>query len=104
MSVTVTKIDKGGRLVLPAQYRQSLGLEPGAPVVLTVVGDELRVRSFESAMAEQQADAAQFLSGEEASVDAFLAERRAQAAREAGGWSKPPAPVAAPEEAVAGGQ
>ena len=76
MSVTVAKIGKRGRLALPAQYRRSLGVAPGAPVVVTVVGDELRVRSFELAMAEQQAEAAHFLSRDDASADASLAERR----------------------------
>lgn len=103
MNVIVTKIDKGGRLVLPSHYRQSLGLEPGAPVVLTVAGDELRVRSFEAAMAEQQADAARFLSGEEASVEAFLTERRAQAALELSGLDGA-APAEVPEKAMARGQ
>jgi hypothetical protein len=42
----------------------------------------VRVRAVAAVMAELQAETARLLSGPEASVDAFLAERRAEAARE----------------------
>jgi len=44
-------------------------------VVVTVVGDEIRVRSMTGAMSELQADAARFLQNEQTSVDVFLADR-----------------------------
>lgn len=69
--------------MIPAQARKALSLESGSPVVLTLVDGELRVRSIASAMAELQVQTASFLTGNGASVDAFLTARRAEAARDA---------------------
>ena len=84
MNATFSKIDAGGRLIIPAQARKALSLESGGPVVLTLVDGELRVRSVASAMAELQTQTSSFLSGDGASVGAFLMARRAEAAREEG--------------------
>jgi len=84
MNALLSKIDAGGRLIIPAQARKALSLEYGGPVVLTLADGELRVRSVASAMAELQVQASSFLSGDDASVSAFLTARRAEAAREAG--------------------
>lgn len=84
MNATLSKIDSGGRLIIPAHARKALSLESGGPVVLTLVEGELRVRSVAAAMAELQAQASSFLSDNGASVNAFLTARRAEAAREVG--------------------
>ena len=84
MNATLSKIDAGGRLIIPAQARKALSLEYGGPVVLTLVDGELRVRSVASAMAELQVQTSPFLSGDDASVSAFLTARRAEAARDEG--------------------
>ena len=84
MNATLSKIDAGGRLIIPAQARKALSLESGGPVVLTLVDGELRVRSVASAMAELQVQTSSFLSGDGASVSDFLTARRAEAAREEG--------------------
>nr|WP_176704596.1 AbrB/MazE/SpoVT family DNA-binding domain-containing protein [Pseudomonas sp. K-62] len=84
MNATLSKIDAGGRLIIPAQARKALSLEYGGPVVLTLVDGELRVRSVASAMAELQVQTSSFLAGDDASVSAFLTARRAEAAREDG--------------------
>lgn len=77
------KIDADGRLSIPAQYRRALGVEAGGSVVVSLVGNEVRIRSAADAMAELQVEAARFLGGEDMSVDAFLEDRRAEAHREA---------------------
>ena len=82
MNATLSKIDIGGRLIIPAQARKALSLEYGGPVVLTLVDGELRVRSVASAMAELQVQTSSFLSGDDTSVSAFLTARRAETARE----------------------
>lgn len=84
MIATLSKIDTGGRLIIPAQARKALHLEYGGPVMLTLVDGELRVRSVASAMAELQTQASSFLAGDNASVNAFLTARRAEAARDEG--------------------
>ena len=79
MSSNISKIDPAGRLSISVIQRRALGLDNGGPVVVTLVGDELRIRSMSSAMSELQAEAAQFLQTEDSSVDAFLAERHTEA-------------------------
>jgi AbrB family looped-hinge helix DNA binding protein len=83
MSNLLSKIDANGRLSIPAPYRRALGVEAGGPVVVSLVGNEVRVRAVADAMAELQAEAARFLRGEDMSVDAFLEGRRAEARHEA---------------------
>lgn len=95
MNAALSKIDAGGRLIIPAQARKALQLEYGGPVVLTLVDGELRVRSVASAMAELQAQASSYLASDGASVDAFLTARRAEAAMEVG------APADTPDQADA---
>jgi AbrB family looped-hinge helix DNA binding protein len=82
MKSVLARIDPAGRLSIPAQHRRALGLEAGGPVVIKLEGGEVRVRAAADVMAELQAETARLLSGPNASVDAFLAERRAEAARE----------------------
>lgn len=50
--------------------------------MLTLVDGELRVRSVATAMAALQAQASSYLAGDDASVAAFLAARRAEAGPE----------------------
>lgn len=89
MNATLSKIDAGGRLIIPAHARKALHLESGGPVVLTLVDGELRVRSVASAMAELQAHASSYLAGDGASVDAFIAARRAEAVKEEAASARP---------------
>ncbi len=99
MNGNITRIDPAGRLSISAQHRKALGLESGGPVVVTLVGDEVRIRSIATAMSELQADAAHFLQDEQSSVDAFIAERHAEAVRDEGGFNDEPPPL--PPESVA---
>jgi bifunctional DNA-binding transcriptional regulator/antitoxin component of YhaV-PrlF toxin-antitoxin module len=99
MNANITRIDPAGRLSISAHHRKALGLESGGPVVVTLVGDEVRIRSMATAMSELQADAARFLQGEQSSVDAFIAERRAEAVGDEGEFNDEPPPL--PPEFVA---
>ncbi len=79
MSAVISRIDQAGRISISAQQRRALGLESGSPIVISVVGNELRIRSMNVAMAELQAESEQFLQNDSASVDAFIAQRRTDA-------------------------
>lgn len=87
MKPVLSRIDPAGRLSIPARHRKALGLETGGPVVISLEDGEVRVRAVAAVMAELQADAARLLPGPATSVDAFLAERRAEAAREKAGMA-----------------
>ena len=62
---------------------QTVGLEHGGDVVIELVGREIRIRTIDEVVAQAQAIARRLTEGKpDASVDAFLAERRREAARE----------------------
>ncbi len=72
-------ITPNGRLSLPASIRKRLGLTGGGPVFLEETEDGVILRTASQAVARAQAIARRFTEGNpEASVDAFLARRRAE--------------------------
>jgi AbrB family looped-hinge helix DNA binding protein len=77
------KISKSGRLSIPAGIRKTLGLDGGGEVVIEVVGQEIRIKPVAEVVAQARALARRLTEGKpDASVDAFLAERRREAERE----------------------
>ncbi len=76
-----TKIHDGGRLVVPAAYRQALGLAPGEEVILRLEKDELRVYSARQALARVRRLVKKHAGGRSL-VDELIAERRKEAADE----------------------
>lgn len=76
------RVTESGRLSLPAEFRKAVGLEHGGDVVIELDGRTIRVRSVAEVIADTQALARRLFAGTGASVDAFIAERRAEAARE----------------------
>jgi AbrB family looped-hinge helix DNA binding protein len=83
MSVIRTKIDKAGRILIPAKLRAELNVEPGDPILLEMSGDELRVRPYRLAIREAQAIIRKYIPDRNRSlVDELIAERRKEAERE----------------------
>jgi AbrB family looped-hinge helix DNA binding protein len=83
MSTARAKIDKAGRILIPAKLRAELNVEPGDPVVLETSGDELRVRPYRLAIREAQAIVRKYIPDRNRSlVDELNAERRKEAERE----------------------
>jgi bifunctional DNA-binding transcriptional regulator/antitoxin component of YhaV-PrlF toxin-antitoxin module len=71
----------GGRLILPADFRRAMNLEPGDTVVLALnETGELRVRPRQGAIARARAILAAHLRGQPSMADELIAERRAEAA------------------------
>ena len=81
-TVATARVGEGGRLVIPAAIRLQLGLRPGTSVSLTVQDGALVVTSRQEAIRRAQAALAPILAEENASSDAFIAARRAEAAGE----------------------
>lgn len=78
MTVQVT-IAPNGRMSLPADIRKRLGLSGGGAVLVEETSDGVVLRTVAQAVARAQAMARQYSEGNpEASVDAFLAKRRAE--------------------------
>lgn len=72
------KVAPNGRVVLPAELRRRLGLSDGGDLLMEETPDELVLRTVAQAVAHAQAIAHRYLADRpEVSVDAFLANRRA---------------------------
>ena len=83
MSTARARLDKAGRLLIPAKLRSELKLGPGDPVVLETKGDELLVRPYNQAIREAQAIIRKYIPDRDRSlVDELIAERRKEAERE----------------------
>ena len=74
-----------GRIVIPAPYRRLLGIESGSHVTMLWEDGEIRLFGRDRAIARAQALVAPYLEDESTSTEAFLAERRQEAQREASG-------------------
>jgi AbrB family looped-hinge helix DNA binding protein len=67
-----------GRVVLPADVRKRLGLSEGGDLLMEETPDGLVLRTVAQAVSHAQAIALRYTANNpEASVDAFLAQRRA---------------------------
>lgn len=75
------KIIKGGKIVIPAELRRELGFAEGDRLVLEREGEALVIKSYMQVVREVQ-EAFRAAIKEPFTVDDFLAERRAEAARE----------------------
>ena len=78
-----TKIGAGGRVVIPAEFRQQLGFAIGDTVILSCEDGEVRVSSFHERIRRMQEFVAARIRPElDSTVDDFIAERREEASRE----------------------
>jgi AbrB family looped-hinge helix DNA binding protein len=72
-----------GRIVLPADVRSELGLEPGSRMLLSTEEDgSLRLRPYRSVADQGRGMLAELAPAGESMVGELLAERRREAARE----------------------
>lgn len=77
------RINKQGRIVIPAECRAAAGLKPGDDLLIEPVGDgELRLRTRLQAIKEAQAIVARYLPPGRDLVQELIDERRDEAARE----------------------
>jgi AbrB family looped-hinge helix DNA binding protein len=81
MKEHVARIGKAGRLVIPAELRRALALEPGAEVVLRVDESGLHLQSRRQALARAQALVRRHVPAKRKLVSELLAERRRDARR-----------------------
>ncbi|HEY5211112.1 MAG TPA: AbrB/MazE/SpoVT family DNA-binding domain-containing protein [Stellaceae bacterium] len=84
MNSVHAKVSEAGRISLPAAFRKAVGLDRGGDVVVELDGSVIRIRSLKEVIGEAQAIARRIMGNNdpEGSVDAFIAERRREAAKE----------------------
>ena len=73
------KVVEGGRIIVPAAFREQLGLSKGDTVFMEIGDGELRVRPARSALRRLQAKLRNFASDESLASDELIAQRRAEA-------------------------
>jgi AbrB family looped-hinge helix DNA binding protein len=76
------KIGPGGRIVIPAQLREKLGVKPGDTIWLEEDNEQVRISSVRQAIRHVQELVRQYVPEGVSLVDELIAERRAEAQRE----------------------
>ncbi len=79
------QVAQNGRVVIPADMRSAMLLDATGYVTARVVEGELRILSLRSALLSAQKTVQEKTSGVASLADELIAERRAEAQREAGG-------------------
>lgn len=78
-----TKVGEGGRIVIPAEIRRSIGVKEGDRILLLVEDGELHVITVSQGIKRAQELARPYMRPGVSMVDELIAERRAEVAREA---------------------
>ena len=76
-----TKLQDGGRLVIPADFRKALGLAVGEEMILRLKDGEIHIYPARQALARAQRLIRQYDKSENI-VDELIADRRREASRE----------------------
>lgn len=75
MNVHRVKIAEGGRIVIPAEYRQALGLRTGDEVIVRLEGGEVRILTVNQAIKRAQELVGRYVSQKRSLADELIAER-----------------------------
>jgi AbrB family looped-hinge helix DNA binding protein len=82
MNAIRTRLSRGGRIVIPAEFRRAMGIEVGQEVVLRLEDGELRVSTLAGAIRRAQDLVRRHVPPERSLVEELLAERRREVAGE----------------------
>ena len=80
--VVRARLSEGGRIVIPAEFREALGLAVGDEVRLRLDDGEIRIFTLDHAIRRAQELVRRYVPEGVSLVDELIAERRAEAARE----------------------
>jgi AbrB family looped-hinge helix DNA binding protein len=80
------RINENGRIVIPAQIREKLGLKPGDTLLLRVEGDALFIESQQSRIRRVQESLRRLIPADRVLSDELIAERREEARQEMEEW------------------
>ncbi|MGB7201799.1 MAG: AbrB/MazE/SpoVT family DNA-binding domain-containing protein [Pyrinomonadaceae bacterium] len=79
---TKTKVNEGGRIVIPAKMRKALGIEVGKNVTLTLKNDLLEITTREKAFKRIEEMMKPHIKQGRSVVDELINERREEAKNE----------------------
>ena len=80
------RLNNNGRIVIPAEIRRQLGLEPGDTVLLSVEGHVLMVESHRNRIRKVQESMRQFIPPSRSLAKELVADRRDDAQQEMEEW------------------
>ena len=76
------RLNDSGRIVIPAQIRQQMGLNAGDTLLLTFDGDVLKIESHLARVRRVQDSLRKYIPASRSLADELIAERREEARRE----------------------
>jgi AbrB family looped-hinge helix DNA binding protein len=79
---TRMRVNANGRVVIPASYREALGIKPGDEVILRMEDGELRITTMKLRLERAQRRVRQYVKPGVSLADELIAERREAARRE----------------------
>lgn len=82
MPETRVRINENGRVVIPAAFREALGVKPGDEIILRIEDDELRITTMKRRIERAQRNVRKYVKPGASLVDELIAERREAAKRE----------------------
>jgi AbrB family looped-hinge helix DNA binding protein len=77
-----TKLGQSGRVVIPTQYRQKLGLKSGDEIIMHLDDEGLHLYTPAQAVARAQALVRRYIPAERSLSEELISERREEAVRE----------------------
>ena len=80
------RINENGRIVIPAEIRQKMGLQPGDTLFLSIEGQTLRIESQQSRIRRIQESLSRLIPADRVLSEELIAERREEAQREMEEW------------------
>jgi len=81
-SKTRMRVNENGRVVIPASFRQALGISIGDEVILRIVDDELRITTLRQRLQRAQRLVRKHVKSTTSLVDELIAERHEAARNE----------------------
>jgi AbrB family looped-hinge helix DNA binding protein len=81
-----TRLNDNGRIVIPADIRQELGLKPGDTLLLSVEEGVLKIESQQARIHRVQQSLRKFIPPDRVLSDELIAERDDEAQREMEEW------------------
>jgi len=76
------RVNENGRVVIPAVFRKSMGINVGDEVVLRIEGDELRISTLKGRIERAQRLVRHHVKPGTSLVDELISERRDEAKRD----------------------
>jgi len=76
------KVNENGRVVIPIQFREAMGIEPGDEVIFLSDGETLRIETIRQRALQAQAMVRKYIDPSRSLVDELIAERREEFRKE----------------------